>query len=92
MTPLAHVGLHSFGSTPLAWSLSQRPGETLAYRIFDPVSAFLAGTRLISHRRLLRGPMNFISFEAGADGKANEDWVEAEREIRKGQAGKKDVA
>ena len=48
-------------------------------------------TRPILYPRLLRGPMNFISGEAGATAKRIKDWLEAEREIRKDQ-GKKDVA
>jgi len=48
-------------------------------------------TQSILHRRLLHGLMNSISSGGRGDGKANQDWLEAERETRKNQVAKKDV-
>jgi hypothetical protein len=41
---------------------------------------------------LPHGPMKLYQQRGRSDGKANQDWLEAERETRKDQAAKKDVA
>ena len=93
MTPLGWRWAGFVWVYALAWFLLNDRVKLFAYRIFDPVKAPSPA----------KNPADFIpqiatrAYElyqrrGRGDGQANQDWLEAEREIRKDQAGKKDVA
>ncbi|MDR3718547.1 MAG: plasma-membrane proton-efflux P-type ATPase [Bryobacteraceae bacterium] len=89
MTPLGWGWAAFVWGYALAWFLLNDRVKLLAYRIFDPSKAPLLG----------RGPFDLTPQIAARaydlyerrgrrDGKADQDWLEAEREIRKAATGR----
>ena len=64
--------------------------KLLAYRIFDPTKPpllakkTLAKTTVISHRSIAARAYEIYEERGRHDGQADQDWMEAETEIRKG--------
>jgi H+-transporting ATPase len=78
----------------LAWFLFNDRVKLLAYRIFDPVKAPSPAKNSVDLTpQIATRAYELYQARGRADGKANQDWLEAERETRKDQpAKKKDVA
>jgi H+-transporting ATPase len=61
--------------------------KLLAYRIFDPTKAPLLARKLLDLRpRIATRAYELYEQRGRRDGQAGQDWLEAEREIRKQQA------
>ena len=77
----------------LAWFLLNDRVKLLAYRIFDPVKAPSSAENPVDLTPQIATRAYELYQQRGrGDGKANQDWLEAERETRKDQPPKKDVA
>ncbi|MGA8834294.1 MAG: HAD-IC family P-type ATPase, partial [Candidatus Sulfotelmatobacter sp.] len=77
----------------LAWFLLNDRVKLLAYRIFDPVKAPSSAENPVDLTPQIATRAYELYQQRGrGDGKANQDWLEAERETRKDQPAKKDVA
>ena len=87
MTPLGWGGAAFVWGYALAWALVNDRVKLLAYRIFDPTKAPLLGkdpldlTPLIAARAYER-----YQERVRGESQADQDWLEAEREIRKNKA------
>ncbi len=93
MTPLGWRWAGFVWVYALAWFLLNDRVKLLAYRIFDPVKATSSAKNPVDLTPQIATRAYELYQERGSgDGKANQDWLEAERETRKDQAGKKDVA
>ena len=93
MTPLGWRWAGFVWVYALAWFLLNDRVKLLAYRIFDPVKAPLSAKIPVDLTPQIATRAYELYQQRGrSDGKANQDWLEAERETRKDQAAKKDVA
>ncbi len=93
MTPLGWRWAGFVWVYALAWFLLNDRVKLLAYRIFDPVKAPpVAKSPVDLTTQIATRAYELYQERGSGDGKANQDWIEAERETRKDQAGKKDVA
>ena len=93
MTPLGWRWAGFVWVYALAWFLLNDRVKLLAYRIFDPVKAPSAAKIEVDLTPQIATRAYELYQQRGrADGKANQDWLEAERETRKDQRAKKDVA
>jgi H+-transporting ATPase len=93
MTPLGWRWAGFVWVYALAWFLLNDRVKLLAYRIFDPVKASsLARVPVDLTPQIATRAYELYQQRGRSDGKANQDWLEAERETRKDQAAKKDVA
>ena len=93
MTPLGWGWAAFVWGYALAWALVNDRVKLLAYRIFDPTKAPLLAKKTIDLTPQI-GTRAYELYEQRGrqDGLANQDWLEAEREIRKEQAGHADAA
>ena len=93
MTPLGWRWAGFVWVYALAWFLLNDRVKLLAYRIFDPVKAsLLARVPVDLTPQIATRAYELYQQRGRGDGQANQDWLEAERETRKDQAAKKDVA
>jgi H+-transporting ATPase len=93
MTPLGWRWAGFVWVYALAWFLLNDRVKLLAYRIFDPVKAPSPAKNPVDLTPQIATRAYELYQQRGrGDGKANQDWLEAERETRKDQVAKKDVA
>jgi H+-transporting ATPase len=93
MTPLGWRWAGFVWVYALAWFLLNDRVKLLAYRIFDPVKAPSPAKNPVDLTpQIATRAYELYQKRGRSDGKANQDWLEAEREIRKDQLVKKDVA
>ncbi len=89
MTPLGWRWAGFVWAYALAWFLVNDRVKLLAYRIFDPTKAPLLAKKTPDLTSLIATRAYELYEEQGhQDGHANQDWLEAERETRKKQAGR----
>jgi len=88
MTPLGWGWAAFVWGYALAWFLVNDRVKLLAYRIFDPTKAPLLAKRALDLTPQIATRAYELYEQRGRqDGLANQDWLEAERETRKEQAG-----
>jgi H+-transporting ATPase len=93
MTPLGWRWAGFVWVYALAWFLLNDRVKLLAYRIFDPVKEPSSAKIAVDLTPQIATRAYELYQERGrGDGKANQDWLEAERETRKDQLAKKGVA
>ncbi len=93
MTPLGWRWAGFVWVYALAWFLLNDRVKLLAYRIFDPVKAPSPANNPVDLTPQIATRAYELYQQRGrGEGKANQDWLEAERETRKDQVAKKDVA
>jgi len=93
MTPLGWRWAGFVWVYALAWFLLNDRVKLLAYRIFDPFKAPSSAMNPVDLTPQIAMQAYELYQERGrGDGKANQDWLEAERETRKEHVGTKDVA
>jgi H+-transporting ATPase len=93
MTPLGWRWAGFVWVYALAWFLLNDRVKLLAYRIFDPVKAPSSAKNPVDLTPQIATRAYELYQQRGrGDGKANQDWLEAERETRKDQLTKNDVA
>jgi H+-transporting ATPase len=93
MTPLGWRWAGFVWVYALAWFLLNDRVKLLAYRIFDPVKVPSRAKNPVDLTPQIATRAYELYQQRGrGDGKANQDWLEAERETRKDQLVKKDVA
>ena len=93
MTPLGWRWAGFVWVYALAWFLLNDRVKLLAYRIFDPVKAPSSAKNPVDLTpRIATRAYGLYQQRGRGDGKANQDWLEAERETRKDQLAKKDVS
>jgi H+-transporting ATPase len=93
MTPLGWRWAGFVWVYALAWFLLNDRVKLLAYRIFDLVKAPSSAKNPVDLTPQIATRAYELYQQRGrGDGKANQDWLEAERETRKDHVGKKDVA
>jgi len=84
MTPLGWSWAAFVWGYALAWALVNDRVKLLAYRIFDPTKAPLLAKKSPDLRpRIATRAYELYEQRGRADGQASQDWLEAEREIRK---------
>jgi H+-transporting ATPase len=93
MTPLGWRWALFVWGYALAWFLVNDRVKLLAYRIFDPTKApLLAKKPLDLTPRIARRAYELYEQRVRGESRADQDWLEAEREIRKDEAGKTKTA
>jgi H+-transporting ATPase len=93
MTPLGWRWAGFVWVYALAWFLLNDRVKLLAYRIFDPVKEPSSAKNPVDLTPQIATRAYELYQQRGrGDGKANQDWLEAERETRKDQLVKNDVA
>ena len=89
MTPLGWGWAGFVWAYALAWFLLNDRVKLLAYRIFDPTKQpLLAREQLDLTPQIAARAYDLYEHRGRAAGQANQDWLEAEREIRKEDAGR----
>ena len=89
MTPLGWRWAGFVWAYALAWFLVNDRVKLLAYRIFDPTKApLLAKKPLDLTPRIATRAYELYEQRVRGESRADQDWLEAEREIRKDEAGK----
>jgi H+-transporting ATPase len=85
MTPLGWGWAAFVWGYALAWFLLNDRVKLLAYRVFDPTQApLLARKPLDLNPQIAARAYELYEQRGRRDGQAGQDWLEAEREIRKG--------
>ena len=93
MTPLGWGWAALVWGYALAWFLLNDRVKLLAYRIFDPTKAPLLAKNMPDlTAQIATRAYELYERRGRQDGLANQDWLEAERETRKEQAGHADAA
>ena len=93
MTPLGWGWALFVWGYALAWALVNDRVKLLAYRVFDPTKApLLAKKPSRSYTADRYRAYELYEQRGRRDGRADQDWLEAERETRKDQAGHADAA
>ena len=93
MTPLGWRWAGFVWGYALAWFLVNDRVKLLAYRIFDPTKApLLAKKPLDLTPRIATRAYELYEQRVRGESRADQDWLEAEREIRKDEAGKTKTA
>ena len=93
MTPLGWRWAGFVWAYALAWFLVNDRVKLLAYRIFDPTNAPLLTKQMPDLTSQIATRAYELYEQRGhQDGLADQDWLEAERETRKEQAGHEDAA
>jgi H+-transporting ATPase len=93
MTPLGWGWAMFVWGYALAWFLLNDRVKLLAYRIFDPTKApLLAKKPLDLTPRIATRAYELYEQRVRGESRADQDWLEAEREIRKDEAGKTKTA
>ena len=84
MTPLGWGWALFVWGYALAWALVNDRVKLLAYRVFDPTKApLLAKKPLDLTPQIATRAYELYEQRGRRDGQAGQDWLEAEREIRK---------
>jgi H+-transporting ATPase len=84
MTPLGWGWAAFVWGNALAWFLVNDRVKLLAYRVFDPTKApLLAKKALDLTPRIATRAYELYERRGRRDGLADQDWLEAEREVRK---------
>ena len=84
MTPLGWGWAAFVWGYALVWALFNDRVKLLAYRIFDPTKAPLLGRKPLDLTpRIAARAYELYERRGRRDGQASQDWLEAEREIRK---------
>ena len=92
MTPLGWGWAGFVWAYALAWFLLNDRVKLLAYRIFDPTrEPLLSRKPLDLTPRIAARAYDLYEHRGRADGQAGQDWLEAEREIRKDDGGRNSV-
>ena len=87
MTPLGWGWAAFVWGYALAWALVNDRVKLLAYRIFDPTKPALLSKKAADLTPRISARAYEIYEERGHhDGQADQDWLEAETEVQKGQA------
>ncbi len=87
MTPLGWGWAAFVWGYALAWFLVNDRVKLLAYRVFDPTKAPLLGRKPVDLTpRIAKRAYEIYEERGHHDDQADQDWLEAENEIRKGQA------
>jgi len=87
MTPLGWGWAAFVWGYALVWALMNDRVKLLAYRIFDPTKAPLLAKKSLDLTPQIATRAYALYEQRGRrSGQADQDWLEAEREIRKGQA------
>ena len=87
MTPLGWGWAAFVWGYALAWALVNDRVKLLAYRIFDPTKAPLLATKPLDLTpQIAARAYELYQERVRAESHADQDWLEAEREIRKDQA------
>ena len=87
MTPLGWGWAAFVWGYALAWALVNDRVKLLAYRIFDPTKAPLLATKPLDLTpQIAARAYELYQQRVRAESHADQDWLEAEREIRKDQA------
>ena len=85
MTPLGWGWAAFVWGYALAWALVNDRVKLLAYRVFDPTKAPLLAKKPLDPTPQIAARAYALYERRGRrDGQADQDWLEAEREIRKG--------
>jgi H+-transporting ATPase len=85
MTPLGWGWAAFVWGYALVWALMNDRVKLLAYRVFDPTKApLLAKTPLDLTPQIATRAYELYQQRGRREGQAGQDWLEAEREIRKG--------
>jgi H+-transporting ATPase len=92
MTPLGWRWAGFVWVYALAWFLVNDRVKLLAYRIFDPVKSPSVSKTLDFKPQIAARAFELYQQRARGESPADQDWLEAEHEIRKDQPAKKDVA
>ncbi|MGB2676127.1 MAG: plasma-membrane proton-efflux P-type ATPase [Candidatus Acidiferrum sp.] len=94
MTPLGWRWAGFVWAYALAWALVNDRVKLLAYRIFDPTKAPLLAKKktLDLTPRIAARAYELYQQRVRGESQADQDWLEAEREIRNDQAGKTKAA
>ncbi len=93
MTPLGWRWAGFVWGYALVWFLVNDRVKLLAYRIFDPTKApLLAKKPLDLTPRIATRAYELYEQRVRGESRADQDWLEAEREIRKDEAGKTKAA
>jgi H+-transporting ATPase len=94
MTPLGWRWAGFVWAYALAWALVNDRVKLLAYRIFDPTKAPLLAKKktLDLTPQIATRAYELYQQRVRGESQADQDWLEAEREIRNDQAGKTKVA
>ena len=83
MTPLGWGWAAFVWGYALAWFLLNDRVKLLAYRVFDPTKAPLLARRALDLTpQIAKRAYELYERRGGADGEADQDWLQAEREIR----------
>jgi H+-transporting ATPase len=87
MTPLGWGWALFVWGYALAWFLLSDRVKLLAYRVFDPTAAplLLAKTSIDVTPQIAKRAYELYEQRGRRDGQADQDWLEAEREIRKNE-------
>jgi len=89
MTPLGWGWALFVWGYALAWFLLNDRVKLLAYRVFDPTKAPLLGRKPIDLKpQIAKRAYELYEQRGRRDGQADQDWLEAEREIRKNEPSK----
>ncbi|HVB57749.1 MAG TPA: plasma-membrane proton-efflux P-type ATPase [Candidatus Acidoferrales bacterium] len=93
MTPLGWGWAGSVWAYALVWALVNDRVKLLAYRIFDPTrSPLLAKKSLDLTPQIATRAYELYQRRIRGESRADQDWLEAEREVRKDQPGNAKVA
>jgi len=93
MTPLGWRWAGFVWGYALVWFLVNDRVKLLAYRIFDPTKPpLLAKKPLDLTPRIATRAYELYEQRVRGESRAEQDWLEAEREIRKDEAGKTKTA
>ena len=89
MTPLGWGWAAFVWGYAMAWALVNDRVKLLAYRVFDPTKApLLAKKPLDPTPKIAARAYALYERRGRRDGQADQDWLEAEREIRKDESPK----
>lgn len=89
MTPLGWGWALFVWGYALAWFLVSDRVKLLAYRIFDPTEPpLLAKKSLDVTPRIAKRAYELYELRGRLDGQSRQDWLQAEREIRKDESHK----
>ena len=89
MTPLGWGWALFVWGYALAWFLVNDRVKLLAYRVFDPNAAPLLAKKPVDVTpQIAKRAYELYEQRGRRDGQADQDWLEAEREIRKDESAK----
>jgi H+-transporting ATPase len=93
MAPLGWKWAGLVWAYALVWALFNDRVKLLAYRIFDPVKPSLLEKKPVDHTsEIAARAYELYQHRARGESQADQDWLEAEREIRGDLATEKKIA